>query len=545
MNLPGCERILYCYIDGTLRRQYDVILASFTSAIKYSSHVENIPLMKACLVFQRRFTPVAHKIAIELRDKYGVSDFCGYVYLRSSARFLRNQKDVAYGGLLVDEEIQDTSVHEDLDWDYLEEVEREFGIPYLWPYIAVDRVIRHGLGVREYPHDSSPYTHEDMARMLQATVRAIKKFLEREKPDLVFMPVVSSLGNMLLFHIAQKKSIRILVGAETRIKGGYVFSEDYRKFSFAETRFRVLMRGVKSPRDGDARAYLKAYRAKPHAYHYVMESFKDSGARLKAYSWLTPWKLARSLRWLSERIVRTLIDPAHDYMEQSPWWFLLDATRRKFRLMRGFSDLYDVYDQREQFVYYPLHLEPEMSMLLLAPRWTDQINLIKQIAESIPFSFKLYVKEHPAMVGFRTRQYYRELKKIPNVKLIHPNHDSHEIIKGSRLVFTQTGTAGWEALLLKKPVITFGDVYYNSLSMTKKCTDIETLSSLVKTQLDNFIFNESELLNFISALLEESEDIHLHELWEKGLDGSAEKTSIERFAEFLMRTYRRGQKSSQ
>src|SRR3989338_3313071 len=117
MNLPGCERILYCYIDGTLRRQYDVILASFTSVIKYSSHVEDISIMKACLVFQRRFTPVAHKIAIELKEKHGVSEFCGYVYLRSSARFLRTQKDITYGELLVDDEIHDKGIHENIDWD--------------------------------------------------------------------------------------------------------------------------------------------------------------------------------------------------------------------------------------------------------------------------------------------------------------------------------------------------------------------------------------------------------------------------------------------
>ena len=75
--------------------------------------------MKACLIFQRRFTHVAHKIAIELRDTHGVSDICGYVYMNSSAKFLRDQKDIPYGKLLVDEEMYDKSMHEKLDWNYL------------------------------------------------------------------------------------------------------------------------------------------------------------------------------------------------------------------------------------------------------------------------------------------------------------------------------------------------------------------------------------------------------------------------------------------
>jgi hypothetical protein len=490
---------------------------------------------KICLVFQRRFTPVAHKIAIELMKTHGISEFCGYVYLRSSEKFLRSQKDISYTNLLVDEEIYDRSRHEELDWDYLKKFEQEYGIPNLWPYLAVDRVIRYGLGVREYPHDKSPYTHEDMMRMLQATARAVKKFLEEEKPDLVFMPVVSSLGNMLLFHIAQKKGIVVLVGAETRIDGGYIFSEDYRRFSFADSRFKQLMHGTKSQREGEARKYLEDYRSKPHTYLYTMESFKNSGARLKAFSWLSPRKIARSIRWLSERIVRTAVEPVHDYMEQSPWWFLFDATRRKFRLMRGFDNLYDPYDSQESFVYFPLHLEPEMAMLVLAPRWTNQINLIKQIAESLPFSFKLYVKEHPAMVGYRTRAYYRKLKKIPNVRLIHPNHDPHAIIKDARLIATITGTVGWEAALLGKPVITFGNVYYNSLSTVSKCTDIEALPMLIKERLAHFVPNDEELVCFIAALLENSEDIHLHELWEKGLEIEEERAAISGFCELLMR----------
>ena len=490
--------------------------------------------MKACLIFQRRFTHVAHKIAIELRDKHGVSDICGYVYMNSSAKFLRDQKDIPYGKLLVDEEMYDKSMHEKLDWNYLAELEREYGIPNLWPYISVDRVIRYGMFLREYPHNTSPFTHEDMARMLQTTARAIIAFLEQEKPDFIYFPVVSAMGNMLLLHIARKKGIVVLVGAETRIEGGYAFSKDYASFSFVEKRFKELMQGDTSPREADAKELLDDFRKKPRAYSYVIGDYKNSGSRLEAYSWLTPWKLARSVRWLSERIVRMAMQSKRDYLEQSPWWFLLDATRRKFRLMRGYRDLYDVYDQHEAFAYYPLHSEPELATLLLSPNWTDQLNLIKQIAQSLPLSFKLYVKEHPSMVGFRTRKYYRELKKIPNVKLIHPNHDSHAIIKDSRLVTTQTGTAGWEALMFKKPVITFGDVYYNALSMVKKCTEIEKLARLVKEQLEHFEWSEQELIQFISALLEDSRNIHLHKLWDKGLDSGSEQSSIALFCELLM-----------
>ena len=489
---------------------------------------------KVCLVFQRRFTRVAHMIALDLRARHGIGDFCGYVYMNSSARFLRDQKDIAYGRLLVDEELYEASARETLDWDYLNKLEKEYGLPSLWPYIVVDRIIRYGMGVREYPYNKTSHTHEEMARMLQTTARAIIDFLDEEKPDVIFLPAVSALGNMLLFHIAQKKGITVLAGAETRIDGGYILSESYRTFSFADARFHTLMQGAKSPREKDAQAYLEQYRAKPRTYRFAMESFKDSGGRREAFSWLMPQKIVRSVRWLSERIVRTTMEPAHDYMEQSPWWFLLDALQRKFRLMRGYGDLYDKYDVHESFAYYPLHLEPEMAMLLLARQWTDQINLIKQIAEALPLSYKLYVKEHPGMVGFRSRRYYKELKKIPNVKLIHPNHDSHAIIKDAKLVLTQTGTAGWEAILLKKPIITFGNVYYNSLPMVEKVSDLSRLPAAVFEQLEHPKHDEKALVNFVAALLEDSADIDMHELWEHGLHQEKESASIRQFTNLLI-----------
>ena len=351
------------------------------------------------------------------------------------------------------------------------------------------------------------------------------------------MPVVSSLGNMLLFHIAKKKGIRVLVGAETRMEGGYCLSEDYSSFTFAEQRFRELLAGASSPKSDAARSYITDYRKRPHTYHYVMESYKRSGSRAAAFAWLAPMRLMRSVSWNLRYIVSYAREGSHDYSDRPALGFLIDTFRRKFRLVRGFNDLYDRYDPREEFAYFPLHLEPEMSLLLLAPRWTDQLNVIKQVAESLPLSFRLYVKEHPAMVGFRTRAYYRELKKIPNVRLIHPNHDSHAIIQDARLIATITGTVGWEAALLGKPVITFGNVYYNALPTVQKCERIDDLALLVKEQLETEP-DDRALTSFVAALFEDSASCDLLYLWEFEQDRQKKREGLEEFAELIARKIR-------
>ena len=155
-----------------------------------------------------------------------------------------------------------------------------------------------------------------------------------------------------------------------------------------------------------------------------------------------------------------------------------------------------------------------MSVLLFAPFDTDQMHIIKRVAQSLPVGMLLYVKEHPQMVKYRPRRYYKELKKIPNVKLIKPAVVSFDLIKNAKLLVTLSSTAGWEALLLKKPLVTFGNGLYNTISMVKKCDVIENLPQIIKEQLENFHYDENELISFIAAIFKESADINLVQIWD-------------------------------
>ena len=168
----------------------------------------------------------------------------------------------------------------------------------------------------------------------------------------------------------------------------------------------------------------------------------------------------------------------------------------------------------EDFAYFPLQAEPEAYPMLNASLFMDQVWTVKQLARSLPAHYKLYVKDHPAMFGFRRRSYYQELKKIPNVRLIDPTVDSLKLICHSKLVAVVAGTAGLEAALLKRPVISFGKISYNLLSAVKKCDNIEDLPILVKNQLENFKYNDKETIDFLAALFKESVDVDLAKLWD-------------------------------
>ncbi|OGH64490.1 MAG: hypothetical protein A2821_03140 [Candidatus Magasanikbacteria bacterium RIFCSPHIGHO2_01_FULL_41_23] len=484
--------------------------------------------MKGCFLLQRRFAYLGHAIIRSLKEQYGVTDFCGYVYQRSSYDFLRSQKDINYGTLLLDEDIHKKYKEEKVDKKYLAYLEETYGIPNLWPYLTIDRILMSNQLVREYPYDQPPFDHETMLRILQVHARTIETMLIEEKPDFVFASVVGGLGNLLLWEMAKKMGIKTLVTLPTCTGTRYLISEEYDSFTGAESLYELYK---DKPLDffKSATDFLAEFRNKPKAYSPAIPNYLKNTTRSSQFQFLRPAKLLRSVNWYKEILTQYREQRKnHDYSyDTHPAYYLVDHIKRKIRNAIGVNDLYDEFNPEEDFAFFPLHYEPEIALLLQAPWHTNQLNLINQIAHSLPVHYKLYIKEHPAMVEFRPRSFYKALKKNPNVKLINPRISSFDIIPYARLITTITGTVGWEATLLKKPVIMFGNQFYKFLSSVKKCPTMKELPYLVQEQLNNFVYNEDEVIRFVQAILDESIPINMTQLWEYEPDHEKKKIGLQ------------------
>ncbi|MFA5935778.1 MAG: hypothetical protein WC787_02920 [Patescibacteria group bacterium] len=491
--------------------------------------------MKGCFLLQRQFAHVGHAIARNLKEHHGVNEFCGYVYLRSSYDFLRTQKDVEYSSLLLDADVHELYKQEKRDPDYLAYLEKEYGLPSLWPFIAVDRVMMSGQLQREYPYDQPQYSHEDMQRILQAHARAIIAFLEKEKPDFLFVSILGGVGSYLLYRIAQKMGIRIFVVLMTSLPDRYLLSDRYETFTTVDARLHTDRAALRSsPRWQEAETYIHRFREKPIPYLERNTPAAQSVTRKKQLKFLNPKNALRSLITFARSLVAYYTKPGReDYDAINPWNYLRDMFMRKLRNARGVADLYDDVNTNEDFAFFPLHYEPETSLLLHAPYYTDQIALIRQIARSLPVHFKLYVKEHPLMAEYRPRRYYEALKKIPNVKLLSPALSSFGITPHAKLIFTITSSVGWEATLLKKPVISFGHWFYNSLSFVTHCKEIERLPFIVKEKLENHRPDDEELTALVTAILEDSVLVALPQLWEIESDPQKKKDGLKPLADLL------------
>jgi hypothetical protein len=475
------------------------------------------PALKVCFYLQRRYAVIGNVTAYHIKKEFPRAEFCGLVGTRESLKFLEDQRDVTYTSLILDEDIHKRYRDEVPDMEYLRALEKEYGIPNLMPYLHIDRILLHEHLLREYPHDERPFSHDDLLRILQVTAKAIIQFLDEERPDVVVISVVGTIASLLLYHIAKKRGIQTINIEFARIGNRIAYSEDYRNFSWVKERFEEIRRGAPSSERAAAQKYIDAFRAKPAPYdaEYMQEFYNDRG-RFGALSFLHPKKLARSIPWHLRTFVTDLIRlRRRDYTDIFIWWALWDKLKRKLRTLRGFSDLYSVPRPEDRYAYYPLHIEPEIAMMLYAPYYTNQLELIRACAHALPIDMLLYVKEHPGMVGYRPRSFYKEVLKIPNVRLIAPGVSSTEISRRASLTFTITSTAGWESLVLKNPVITFGDVYYNDIPGVERCRGFEELPYLVRKQLTEWKHDEDALVAYASALLEDSVAADFSDFWNR------------------------------
>ena len=154
---------------------------------------------------------------------------------------------------------------------------------------------------------------------------------------------------------------------------------------------------------------------------------------------------------------------------------------KKFYLYSKFNKLFKIPED-EKYIYLPLHMLPESSTFTKVPMHVNEANLVEAISKSLPISWKLYVKEHQAMVGRRKMEFYKKIKKFHNVKIVKSNFykDPKPWIENSLGVVTITGTTAFEASMLNKPAIVFGNVFYNVIPGIKVATCFEDLENLLK-----------------------------------------------------------------
>ena len=78
--------------------------------------------------------------------------------------------------------------------------------------------------------------------------------------------------------------------------------------------------------------------------------------------------------------------------------YFIGILKKNFRSNYIDKNLSYTIDDSAPFVYFPLQIMPERTILISSPFNTNQIEIIRHISKSLPIGYKLCVKEHPVQV---------------------------------------------------------------------------------------------------------------------------------------------------
>lgn len=200
----------------------------------------------------------------------------------------------------------------------------------------------------------------------------------------------------------------------------------------------------------------------------------------------------------------------------------------------------------ERFIYFPLHYEPEASLLVSAPHETDQLAVIERLHAALPAGMRLAVKEHRPMLGRRRLDFYKRLAGLPKVTLISPFVESFAMIARADLTATITGSAGMEAVLLGKPVLFFGDQPIQIIREGFYRGDgSELTADLITRALAMPPAREAVLHAFLGAMAAEGLDFPSGKIWGNLASLSfeavgASSQAVDRMVELLLGALKRG-----
>ena len=311
-----------------------------------------------------------------------------------------------------------------------------------------------------------PVRNRPEAELTERSVRhflALERVFDEAKPDVLVPEVGRETMRHVATLIAQRRDITYFYFYLTIFPNSLLL--------FPNHRYGPIMppdevRELSAEERDEVEAFITAYkeRAKPI---YVHQKSRVRPDKLR--------DLARHIR------VSLTLDRDNEYLRPSR--FVKNYARQNGRRALV-SRLYDEAPTDRPFVYFPIHVIDDFKIEALIPHCADQEFLIKLVADSLPQGYDVVTKEHPLSLGRNPATMLRRLSRMQNVRLVHPETSSHELIQRAEAVTVISSTVGLEALMYDKPVMTMGKPFWSGYGVTLDLESFHEVRDAVPMLLD-------------------------------------------------------------
>ena len=399
---------------------------------------------------------------------------CNLYYIsyvdENQEKFLKEQTEIKFRKLWFYSDI--IQENKKPDYKYLDKFEKKYDLN-IWKIALTDR--------RFYPEYNvyHKFSSDEILSLIERACKFFDSILEEVNPHYIIMKDPWAHYDLLLYEMCLKKKVIPLLLRMSRLGARWLIASKLNHMDEPINNSKIEIE---------------------------LNSFEDFIAYYKKYNTLNLIK-----NWRAD--VRT--SKIHKFKQRINFLFTNDKSfqkhyvnygRTKWKILTKGSSKFFQYNKRKNenflnkislnevrnsspFIYYALHAEPERSLLVGAPFYSDQIEIIRRTAKSIPIEFEIYVREHPAMKkwGWRPKKFYEEIDRMPNVKLVSPSVHPNEIYPKCSLVMTISGTSAFEASLYKKPSIIFADSDITEISSIFRVKQFEDLPQTIAKALKTIV----------------------------------------------------------
>lgn len=396
-----------------------------------------------------------------------------------------------------------------VDWNYLGEFERKYCKRHtLLELAAMDPLLSGAFHHRDIYY--RPKNKVLFFKMLELMARWLERVFNALEFDAIFTVNFQYFIKAALFTMAEARSIPFLMASSCRIANLQLL---YDNFSLGTPDYlinemeRLRMKGDEC---ADAKAYVRSLIAdrKP-AYTGFETTLKQISAAMP---------ISRRLRTLFRMVAvewkRALFGYKHyrglfrqNYYlpgyflvlkgEVVSLWRRIGYFRHKQLVQRDLPS--------NPFVFFPLHLIPENSVLTLS-RTINEIECLFQLSKILPPDWKIVVKINPSMLAsFDTHpnRYYLDMAAFPNVQFVHPSIPSGQIIERAGAVAGISGTALLEGAMYGKPGFRWGRTEFEVIDIIHEFDPGRVREQLEATRSAN-------LLHYIQACFNLGFQLNVH-----------------------------------
>jgi hypothetical protein len=166
---------------------------------------------------------------------------------------------------------------------------------------------------------------------------------------------------------------------------------------------------------------------------------------------------------------------------------------------------------KENFILFLGNYQPEVLSNLIAGHDEDIINVVKQIKNEIPKSWKIYYKEHPNIFKgadkgalWRSETFFKKLCQIDGLRIIDYNANTINLVDQSRAVATISGTVGIEATIRGKFALVFGESWYGNSEGANLIRNTEDLKIIINKIQNNEKINLENVNKFLQIAYDNS-----------------------------------------